>query len=154
MATKHDENAPTTVRLLEIWVGRLFPFGIQLQVAKLNLNPSDGGKFNLWCSNGGAVLVEADTKAKIIELGDLSQYNEFFKHLVYKPDFHGNFSEMPLVVAQVKTLFYNKSHLDSFEALSTPNKVILFDVGYQVWLWRLCNRYWCVPFFVRWTSYL
>ncbi|GMI92457.1 BR-related AcylTransferase1, PIZZA [Hibiscus trionum] len=67
---------------------------------RLSLNPSDG-KLNLWCNNGGAVLVEAVTSAKIIELGDLSEYNEFFEHLVYKPDFHGNFSEMPLVVAQV-----------------------------------------------------
>ncbi|KAG4144784.1 hypothetical protein ERO13_D05G060000v2 [Gossypium hirsutum] len=67
---------------------------------RLSLNPSDG-KLNLWCSNDGAVLVEAVTSAKIIELGDLSQYNEFFEHLAYKPDFHGNFSEMPLVVAQV-----------------------------------------------------
>ncbi|KAK8513534.1 hypothetical protein V6N13_002272 [Hibiscus sabdariffa] len=67
---------------------------------RLSLNPGDG-KLSLWCSNGGAVLVEAVTDAKIIELGDLSQYKEFFEHLVYKPDFHGNFSEMPLVVTQV-----------------------------------------------------
>ncbi|KAK8484302.1 hypothetical protein V6N13_145035 [Hibiscus sabdariffa] len=67
---------------------------------RLSLNPGDGN-LNLWCSNGGAVLVEAVTDAKIIELGDLSQYKAFFEHLVYKPDFHGNFSEMPLVVAQV-----------------------------------------------------
>ncbi|PPD72701.1 hypothetical protein GOBAR_DD30398 [Gossypium barbadense] len=65
---------------------------------RLSLNPSDG-KLNLWCSNDGAVLVEAVTSGKIIELGDLSQYNEFFEHLAYKPNFHGNFSEMPLVVA-------------------------------------------------------
>ncbi|KAK8566547.1 hypothetical protein V6N13_002249 [Hibiscus sabdariffa] len=37
---------------------------------RLSLNPGDG-KLNLWCSNGGAVLVEAVTVAKIIELGDL-----------------------------------------------------------------------------------
>ncbi|XVF35657.1 hypothetical protein REPUB_Repub18cG0165000 [Reevesia pubescens] len=68
---------------------------------RLSLNPSDG-KLNLCCNNSGAVLVEAVTKAKIIELGDLSQYNEFFEHLVYKPTLHqGNFSDMPLVVAQV-----------------------------------------------------
>ncbi|KAK8550557.1 hypothetical protein V6N13_119075 [Hibiscus sabdariffa] len=67
---------------------------------RLSLDPSDG-KLNLCCNNGGAILVEAVTSAKIIELGDLSEYKEFFEHLVYKPDFHGNFSEMPLVVAQV-----------------------------------------------------
>ncbi|OMO90717.1 Transferase [Corchorus olitorius] len=67
---------------------------------RLSLNPDDG-KLNLWCNNNGAVLVEAETNVKIIELGDLSHYNEFLERLVYKPVFHGNFSEMPLVVAQV-----------------------------------------------------
>ncbi|OMO61593.1 Transferase [Corchorus capsularis] len=67
---------------------------------RLSLNPDDG-KLNLWCNNNGAVLVEAETNVKIIELGDLSHYNEFFEHLVHKPVFHGNFSDMPLVVAQV-----------------------------------------------------
>ncbi|KAF2313006.1 hypothetical protein GH714_008698 [Hevea brasiliensis] len=67
---------------------------------RLNLNPNDG-KLNLWCNNEGAVLSEAVTQVKISDLGDLSQYNEFFENLVYKPVFNGNFSEMPLVVAQV-----------------------------------------------------
>ncbi|KAE8682556.1 putative homogentisate phytyltransferase 1 [Hibiscus syriacus] len=152
MATKHDENAPTTVRVIKtvsvfpkslhpqqiihlsnldrqcpllmyvvffykssgafqnLCLGSIFnclKSGLEETLCiwypaagRLNLNPSDG-KLNLWCNNGGAVLVEAVTDVKIIELGDLSQYNEFFEHLVYKPDFHGNFSEMPLVVAQV-----------------------------------------------------
>ena len=69
---------------------------------RLSLNLTDG-KLNLWCNNSGAVLVEAVTNAKIIELGDLSQYNEFFEYLAYKPVFQGNFSEMPLIVAQVRT---------------------------------------------------
>ncbi|XP_007011749.2 PREDICTED: brassinosteroid-related acyltransferase 1 [Theobroma cacao] len=67
---------------------------------RLSLNPNDG-KLDLWCNNNGAVLVEAVTDAKIIDLGDLSQYNEFFECLSYKPVFHGNFSDMPLLVAQV-----------------------------------------------------
>ncbi|CAK7353886.1 unnamed protein product [Dovyalis caffra] len=75
--------------------------GVQpLETGRLSLNPSDG-KLHLWCNNEGAVLVEAVTRVKISELGDLSQYNEFFENLVYKPVFNGNFSEMPLVVAQV-----------------------------------------------------
>ncbi|KAL1353300.1 hypothetical protein HN51_017248 [Arachis hypogaea] len=65
-----------------------------------NNNQSDG-KLNLWCNNEGAILVEAETKARISQLGDLSQYNEFFENLVYKPDFDPNFSNMPLIVAQV-----------------------------------------------------
>ncbi|KAK8482526.1 hypothetical protein V6N13_031254 [Hibiscus sabdariffa] len=67
---------------------------------RLSLNQGDG-KLNLWCNNGGAVLVEAVTSAKILQLGDLSQYNEFFEYLAYKPAFPGNFSDMPLIVAQV-----------------------------------------------------
>ncbi|KAF8393067.1 hypothetical protein HHK36_021308 [Tetracentron sinense] len=67
---------------------------------RLTLNPSDG-KLNLLCNNGGAVLVEAITQVKISELGDLSQYNDWYEKLVFKPVFNGNFSEMPLVVAQV-----------------------------------------------------
>lgn len=67
---------------------------------RLSLNPSDG-KLNIMCNNKGAILVEAVTQVKISELGDLSQYNEFFENLVYKPAFTGNFSEMPLLVAQV-----------------------------------------------------
>ncbi|MED6151425.1 hypothetical protein PIB30_082349 [Stylosanthes scabra] len=66
-----------------------------------NNNQSDNGKLNLWCNNQGAILVEAETKARISQLGDLSQYNEFFENLVYKPDFDANFSNMPLIVAQV-----------------------------------------------------
>ncbi|KAF2287265.1 hypothetical protein GH714_039483 [Hevea brasiliensis] len=67
---------------------------------RLNLNPNDG-KLNLWCNNEGAFLIEAVTQVKISELGDLSHYNEFFENLIYKPFFNGNFSVMPLVVAQV-----------------------------------------------------
>lgn len=66
----------------------------------MSLNPSDR-KLNIWCNNKGAILVEALTRVKLSELGDLSQYSEFFENLVYKPVFNGNFSEMPLVVAQV-----------------------------------------------------
>ncbi|XP_057959483.1 brassinosteroid-related acyltransferase 1 [Malania oleifera] len=67
---------------------------------RLRANPSDG-KLDLWCNNGGAILVEAVTQVKISELGDLSQYNEFFEGLVFKPVCSDNFSEMPLLVAQV-----------------------------------------------------
>ncbi|XVE71248.1 hypothetical protein DITRI_Ditri10aG0135500 [Diplodiscus trichospermus] len=67
---------------------------------RLSLNPNDG-KLNLWCNNDGAVIVEAFTNAKISELGDLSQYNEFFEYLAYKPVYQRNFLDMPLVVAQV-----------------------------------------------------
>ncbi|XP_050217073.1 brassinosteroid-related acyltransferase 1 [Mercurialis annua] len=67
---------------------------------RLKLNPNDG-KLNLWCNNEGAVLVEAVTQVKLSELGDLSQYNELFEKLVYKPVFNPNLSDMPLVVAQV-----------------------------------------------------
>lgn len=72
---------------------------------RLSLNQADG-KLNLWCNNGGAVLAEAVTTAKIIQLGDLSQYNEFFERLAYKPVFQGNFSQMPLIVAQVRSLIF------------------------------------------------
>ncbi|KAI7995172.1 Brassinosteroid-related acyltransferase 1 [Camellia lanceoleosa] len=67
---------------------------------RLSLNPNNG-KLNIWCNNGGAVLVEAATQVTISELGDLSQYNEFFENLVFKPVVNENLSEMPLVVAQV-----------------------------------------------------
>lgn len=72
---------------------------------RLSFNPSDG-KFNLWCNNKGAILAEAMSPVRISELGDLSQYNKFFEKLVFKPDFGGNFSEMPLVVAQVRLYTY------------------------------------------------
>ncbi|KFK35035.1 hypothetical protein AALP_AA5G225500 [Arabis alpina] len=64
----------------------------------------DGGgcKLNLRCNGGGAVMVEAvATGVKLSELGDLNHYNEFYETLVYKPSFNGDFSAMPLVVAQV-----------------------------------------------------
>ncbi|KAI9118025.1 hypothetical protein K1719_010357 [Acacia pycnantha] len=67
---------------------------------RLRVNQSDG-KLNLWCNNEGAIIVEAQTPLRFSQLGDLSQYNEFFEKLVYKPSFHANFSNMPLVVAQV-----------------------------------------------------
>lgn len=70
---------------------------------RLTLNPSDGNKLNLWCNNKGAILLEAETQVEISELGDLSQYNDFLEKLVYKPVFDGDFSQMPLVVAQVRT---------------------------------------------------
>lgn len=71
---------------------------------RLSLNPSDG-KLNLWCNNKGAVLVEAMSPVKISDLGDLSQYNELLEKLVFKPDFGGNFSDMPLVVGQVRIIY-------------------------------------------------
>lgn len=77
---------------LSVWypaAGRLCP------------NQNDG-KLDLWCNNNGATLVEAVTQVKISQLGDLSQYNDFLEKLVYKPVFDGNFSNMPLVVAQVR----------------------------------------------------
>ncbi|KAL9230295.1 hypothetical protein vseg_005668 [Gypsophila vaccaria] len=67
---------------------------------RLSKNPNDG-KLNLWCNNGGAILVEAFTHARVCELGDLSQYNPFFEKLVYKPVFSGDISDMPLLVTQV-----------------------------------------------------
>ncbi|XP_027333354.1 brassinosteroid-related acyltransferase 1 [Abrus precatorius] len=67
---------------------------------RLRPNQSDG-KLNLWCSNQGAVLAEAETPLKISQLGNLSEYNEFFEKLVYEPACDGNFSNMPLIVAQV-----------------------------------------------------
>lgn len=70
---------------------------------RLSLNREDG-KLNLWCNNEGVVLAEAVAQVKISELGDLSQYNKFFEKLVYKPDFDGDLSKMPLVVAQVSVL--------------------------------------------------
>lgn len=70
---------------------------------RLCLNQNDG-KLDIWCNNKGAFLVEAVTQIKISELGDLSQYNKFFEKLVYKPHSFGNFSQMPLVVAQVRVL--------------------------------------------------
>ncbi|KAK7311213.1 hypothetical protein RJT34_09203 [Clitoria ternatea] len=63
-------------------------------------NQSDG-KLNLWCNNHGAVLAQAETLVKISQLGNLCEYNELFEKLVYKPAFDGNFSNMPLIVAQV-----------------------------------------------------
>ncbi|KAK7320661.1 hypothetical protein VNO77_30343 [Canavalia gladiata] len=67
---------------------------------RLGPNQSDG-KLNLWCNNQGAVLAEAETPVEISQLGNLSEYNDFFEKLVYKPAFDGNFSNMPLIVAQV-----------------------------------------------------
>lgn len=64
----------------------------------------DGGgcKLNIRCNHGGAIMVEAVASGvKLSELGDLTQYNEFYETLVYKPFFDGDFSVMPLVVAQV-----------------------------------------------------
>ncbi|KAL0739309.1 hypothetical protein Bca4012_015519 [Brassica carinata] len=61
-----------------------------------------GCKLNLRCNGGGAIMVEAvATGVKLSELGDLTQYNEFYETLVYKPSFDGDFSAMPLVVGQV-----------------------------------------------------
>nr|CAD1825681.1 unnamed protein product [Ananas comosus var. bracteatus] len=56
---------------------------------------------DLSCTNSGALLAEAVTQVKISELGDLSQYNDFFEKLVYKPPPSSNFFDIPLVVAQV-----------------------------------------------------
>lgn len=67
-------------------------------------HPDHDGKLNIWCNNAGAVLIQAVTQAQISELGDLSIYNDFFENLVFKPLItYGNFSEMPLVVAQVRS---------------------------------------------------
>jgi len=71
---------------------------------RLGPNQSDG-KLNLWCNNQGAVLAEAETSVKTSQLGNLSEYNEFFEKLVYKPAFDGNFSNMPLIVAQVRQTY-------------------------------------------------
>ncbi|KNA08645.1 hypothetical protein SOVF_160780 [Spinacia oleracea] len=69
---------------------------------RLSKNPNNGNKLDLWCNNGGAIMVEAVTQARISELGNLNQYNDFFENLVYKPPSNnGNISEMPLLVAQV-----------------------------------------------------
>ena len=73
---------------------------------RLSLNPSDG-KLDLWCNNGGAILVEAVTQVRISDLGDLKEYNEFHEKLVFKPAFNGNFSDMPLLVAQVRILYHS-----------------------------------------------
>ncbi|XP_022941116.1 brassinosteroid-related acyltransferase 1-like [Cucurbita moschata] len=67
---------------------------------RLEPNPANG-KLNLRCNNRGAILVQSFTNVEISKLGDLSNYNEFFEKLVYKPVLNGNFSEFPLVVAQV-----------------------------------------------------
>lgn len=67
---------------------------------RLRASQSDG-KLNLWCNNEGAIMVEAHTHLTLDQLGDLSHYNQFFENLVYKPPFHPDFSNMPLVVAQV-----------------------------------------------------
>ena len=68
---------------------------------RLEPNPADG-KLNLRCDNRGAILARAVTDVKISELGDLSNYNEFFEELVHKPVLDGDFCEFPLVVAQVR----------------------------------------------------
>ncbi|XXG58914.1 hypothetical protein AAC387_Pa04g1098 [Persea americana] len=70
---------------------------------RLALNPTNQ-KLDLVCNNAGAVLVEAVTQVKISDLGDLSKYKKFYENLVYRPVFSGDFSKMPLVVAQV-TMF-------------------------------------------------
>ncbi|EHA8590177.1 Brassinosteroid-related acyltransferase 1 [Cocos nucifera] len=67
---------------------------------RLSLSPATG-KLDLSCTNSGALLVEASTHLKILELGDLSQYNDFYEHLVFRPPFSSRFSDIPLVVAQV-----------------------------------------------------
>ncbi|KAJ4953757.1 hypothetical protein NE237_030589 [Protea cynaroides] len=69
---------------------------------RITFNQTDG-RLDLLCNNAGAVLVEKVTQLKISEIGDLSQYNEFYENLVCKPVFNGNFSEMPLVTAQART---------------------------------------------------
>ncbi|XP_077217640.1 HXXXD-type acyl-transferase family protein [Tasmannia lanceolata] len=79
-------------RILSVW----YP-----AAGRLTLNPNNGNKLDLVCDNSGAILVEAVTQGKISDLGDLSQYKKFYENLVFKPIFSGNFSEMPLVVAQV-----------------------------------------------------
>ncbi|XP_073010460.1 brassinosteroid-related acyltransferase 1 isoform X1 [Typha latifolia] len=67
---------------------------------RLSLDPSTA-KLDLVCSNSGALFVEAATPVRISDLGDLSQYNDFYEQLVYKPPLSTRLSDMPLVVAQV-----------------------------------------------------
>ncbi|KAG7024428.1 Brassinosteroid-related acyltransferase 1, partial [Cucurbita argyrosperma subsp. argyrosperma] len=75
---------------------------------RLEPNPADG-KLNLRCDNRGAILARAVTDVKISELGDLSNYNEFFEELVHKPVLDGDFCEFPLVVAQFLSAWATKS---------------------------------------------
>lgn len=59
-------------------------------------------RLNIWCNDEGAIMVEASTPLKMEEIGELSTYTAFFENLVYKPSFPmGDYSHMPLVVAQV-----------------------------------------------------
>lgn len=64
-------------------------------------NPGDRN-LNLCCNNKGSLLLQAFTPLRISDFGDLSHYHPFFEKLVFKPHFGANFSEMPLVVGQVR----------------------------------------------------
>ncbi|RWW02108.1 hypothetical protein GW17_00034814 [Ensete ventricosum] len=44
--------------------------------------PPPTGKINLACTNSGALLVEAATRATISDLGDLAQHNDFYERLL------------------------------------------------------------------------
>lgn len=71
---------------------------------RLRRDLQDENKLNIWCNNEGVVMVEASTSVKMEQLGELSQYSEFFENLVHKPSFaKGNITDLPLVVAQVRT---------------------------------------------------
>ncbi|XP_064938894.1 brassinosteroid-related acyltransferase 1-like isoform X1 [Musa acuminata AAA Group] len=63
--------------------------------------PPPTGKINLACTNSGALLVEAATRATISDLGDLAQHNDFYERLVCKPPSGACFADTPLVVGQV-----------------------------------------------------
>lgn len=65
--------------------------------------PPPTGKINLACTNSGALLVEAATRATISDLGDLAQHNDFYERLVCKPPSGACFADTPLVVGQVSS---------------------------------------------------
>ncbi|WOL19388.1 brassinosteroid-related acyltransferase 1 [Canna indica] len=61
-----------------------------------------GNKLNLACTNAGALFLEAATRAKISDLGDdLSQHNDFYRRLVFRPPADAALADVPLVAAQV-----------------------------------------------------
>ncbi|KAG6511710.1 brassinosteroid-related acyltransferase 1-like [Zingiber officinale] len=63
---------------------------------------SHSGKFTLACRNGtGALLLQASTTARISDLGDLSQPNNFVDRLVFRPPLNASLEDTPLVVGQV-----------------------------------------------------
>ncbi|KAJ4952816.1 hypothetical protein NE237_029648 [Protea cynaroides] len=100
--THQNTSAQSLFRALKIGMEETLSIWFPA-AGRITFNQTDG-RLDLLCNNAGAVLVEKVTQLKISEIGDLSQYNEFYENLVCKPVFNGNFSEMPLVTAQV-TMF-------------------------------------------------